>query len=603
MRLSIKTKQVAGVTLLVGIVVLLLSGWYLSRVAKVMLEQIKARADVMVASVVERITDIVQAGDDPLAAIQGDSGLQSILQSISAARGVSSISIVDTRGVIIADPDPDPQRIGIALPTIGLPALADLLKQGTIPQIQAIRAKFGRNYAVREPLNLNGADIGAIHLGVSTLLLQADFEKTFEQTLLTAAGTIAVSMLLAMLMAQVVLRPIHVIRSGLARLGRGELDVQVDLPPDSTLGDLGESFKAVTARLAADRTERAEQRALESVVDRLEDAVALVGTDATLLFANPAMARTLGADRGAMANLLPSSHPYRVAVESSLQTLKPTPPRVVEIPAGGERLVLTEVVADAGGQPIGVLIVARNLAYLAEVESTLGYARKFEALSKITGGVGHEIRNPLNAATIHLELLRIRLADVPEALEHLQVISTQIRRMNEVVQGLIKFNRVDALELQPVALAPLMEDILPVVLAEAEKNRVEVRVDVPRDLPPANGDADLLRQAFLNLALNACQAMPRGGRLRIAARIAEGRLEVRFEDTGVGISPADLERIFDLYFTTKEHGSGIGLSLVYRTVQLHDGEIEVQSTPGSGTTFRVLLRTAKAAAPVVLQKA
>jgi signal transduction histidine kinase len=148
-----------------------------------------------------------------------------------------------------------------------------------------------------------------------------------------------------------------------------------------------------------------------------------------------------------------------------------------------------------------------------------------------------------------------------------------------------------------------MEDILPVVLAEAEKNRVEVRVDVPRDLPPANGDADLLRQAFLNLALNACQAMPRGGRLRIAARIAEGRLEVRFEDTGVGISPADLERIFDLYFTTKEHGSGIGLSLVYRTVQLHDGEIEVQSTPGSGTTFRVLLRTAKAAAPVVLQKA
>jgi signal transduction histidine kinase len=293
-----------------------------------------------------------------------------------------------------------------------------------------------------------------------------------------------------------------------------------------------------------------------------------------------------------------------VAVESSLQAWKPTPPRVVEIPNGGERLVLTEVVSGPGGQPIGVLLVARNLAYLAEVETTLGYARKFTALSRITGGVGHEIRNPLNAATIHLELLRMRLADAPEALEHLQVIATQIRRMNEVVQGLIKFNRVDDLELQPVDLAPLMEDILPVILAEAGKHHVDVRVDVPRDLPPANGDAGLLRQAFLNLALNACQAMPRGGRLDIAARmVSGGRLEVVFEDTGIGISREDLERIFDLYFTTKEHGSGIGLSLVYRTVQLHDGEIEVQSTPGSGTTFRVLLRPSKTPVPVALQKA
>jgi signal transduction histidine kinase len=602
MRLSIKTKQVAGVTLLVGVVVLLLSAWYLSRVARVLLEQNQARAAVMVATVVERITDILKSGSDPLPAIQHDSGLQSILQAISAAPGVSYISIVDNREVIIADADST--RVGTMLPTAELPPLDTLLGQGPIAQVQAIRAKLGRTYAVRAPLILDGDDIGAIHLAVSTLLLQADFEQTFQNTLLTAIGIIAVSMFLAMLMAQIVLRPIHVIRSGLARLGRGELDVQVDLPPDSTLGDLGESFKAVSARLAQDRTELAEQRAIESVSDRLEDAVALVGTDATLLFANPAMARTLGADRGALADRLPSSHPYRVAVESSLQAWKPTPPRVVEIPNGGERLVLTEVVSGPGGQPIGVLLVARNLAYLAEVETTLGYARKFTALSRITGGVGHEIRNPLNAATIHLELLRMRLADAPEALEHLQVIATQIRRMNEVVQGLIKFNRVDDLELQPVDLAPLMEDILPVILAEAGKHHVDVRVDVPRDLPPANGDAGLLRQAFLNLALNACQAMPRGGRLHIAARMAGGgRLEVVFEDTGIGISREDLERIFDLYFTTKEHGSGIGLSLVYRTVQLHDGEIEVQSTPGSGTTFRVLLRPAKPAAPVALQKA
>jgi two-component system NtrC family sensor kinase len=103
-----------------------------------------------------------------------------------------------------------------------------------------------------------------------------------------------------------------------------------------------------------------------------------------------------------------------------------------------------------------------------------------------------------------------------------------------------------------------------------------------------------LQQAFLNLALNACQAMPSGGRLRIAANTrGRGRVEVVFEDSGVGIPPEQLGRIFDLYFTTKDQGSGIGLSMVYRTVQLHDGDIEVQSVPGRGTTFRVTLRQAK----------
>jgi two-component system NtrC family sensor kinase len=108
-----------------------------------------------------------------------------------------------------------------------------------------------------------------------------------------------------------------------------------------------------------------------------------------------------------------------------------------------------------------------------------------------------------------------------------------------------------------------------------------------------SADPGLLEQAFLNLALNACQAMPDGGQLRIVARPqAGGVVQIAFEDTGVGIPPEALDRVFDLYYTTKSEGSGIGLSLVYRTIQLHDGEIEVQSVPGRGTTFRILLRQA-----------
>ena len=141
-----------------------------------------------------------------------------------------------------------------------------------------------------------------------------------------------------------------------------------------------------------------------------------------------------------------------------------------------------------------------------------------------------------------------------------------------------------------VAVASLIESIQPIVAAEAEQNGVNLVLEIPADLPDIRVDRGMMEQALLNLAINACQAMPTGGRLRLAGAVASGhRVAIVCEDTGDGIPPENLDKIFNLYFTTKEGGSGIGLSMVYRTVQLHDGELEVQSTPGHGTTFRVLL--------------
>jgi signal transduction histidine kinase len=179
--------------------------------------------------------------------------------------------------------------------------------------------------------------------------------------------------------------------------------------------------------------------------------------------------------------------------------------------------------------------------------------------------------------------------DSAEALQHVEVIAAEIRRLDEVVQGFLKFNRPEDLKLQPVQLASLIAEIVPILRPEADRTSVELVVD-GHEVPDVNGDPSMLRQAFLNLALNACQAMPNGGTLRIHYQEARGRrVAVSFTDTGVGIKPEHLQRIFDLYFTTKPKGSGIGLSMVFRTVQMHDGEVEVQSTPGAGTTFRILL--------------
>jgi signal transduction histidine kinase len=371
--------------------------------------------------------------------------------------------------------------------------------------------------------------------------------------------------------------------------------------------------------LSADRSQMAGQVAnLESAVEHLEDAVGIVSPRGELLFANPAM-RTLlpSASVGASLNdVLPPDHGLRRLSEQTLMSRQSRGPLSATFESG-DRLVMTHAVNDPTGQLVGVMLIARNLEYLSEVQSTIRYSRKLAALGRLSAGVAHEVKNPLNAMMIHLELLRQQFVvaarparaaagggrailataatadtvtvEPAQALQHVDIISSEIKRLDEVVQGFLKFTRPEDLKLQPVNLSSLLEEIVPIVSPEAERSRVELVVE-SASAPDVNGDPAMLRQAFLNLALNACQAMRGGGTLRITCEAARGRkVSIAFADTGVGIKPEHLQRIFDLYFTTKEKGSGIGLSMVYRTVQMHDGEIEVQSTPGAGTTFRILL--------------
>jgi signal transduction histidine kinase len=605
MLFSIKTKQVFAVTATVALAVSLVSVRYVASLANMWLDQAKARAELVADVAYTRIVDVgneasadTSASDTPsarvLAALAADAGLQDILEGSLFSHNVLYAAIVDTEGKAILHSTPS-QNGSYSTDPVDL--IDPLLAQGPIAKLRVIYTKNGKTLEYRKQLLLGTTELGTVRVGISTLLLRGELEKQMQTPLVTTAVAIAIAVLVAMLLAQVTLRPIHVIRTGLARLGRGELDVKVDLPEDAELADLGDSFKAVSARLAADREELESQRAtLESVVDNLEDAVALFSPSRDLLFANPPMRPVLGAETGKLDQLLPRDHPYRTAVEAVLASSVSLTPATVQVPGGGSRLVMVHPVQDADGDLLGVMLVTRNLTYLSQVESTLSYSRKLAALGRLSAGIAHEVKNPLNATMIHLELLKMQLGDVPNALEHVAVITAQMRRLDEVVQGFLKFTRPEDLQLQPVDLPPLIEHLMPVISTEASAHHIDVRLEFAHDLPPVSADSGMLQQAFLNLALNACQAMPNGGRLRIAAsRTPSHQVAVVFEDTGIGIAPEHLARIFDLYFTTKEHGSGIGLSLVYRTIQLHDGEIEVQSAPGRGTTFRVLLREAASA--------
>jgi len=224
------------------------------------------------------------------------------------------------------------------------------------------------------------------------------------------------------------------------------------------------------------------------------------------------------------------------------------------------------------------------------VQSLVSYSQRLAALGRLTSGVAHEVKNPLNAMMIHLELIKERLdAPTQEVRQSLDVIGGEIRRLDRVVQGFLRFMRPHELEFKPIEVATLLQSAVVLVEAEWQSQGIRFSIEVAPGLPAVEADEELLRQALLNLIQNACQAMPRAGVVTVGARVENHTLCIEITDEGMGIPPEDVERIFALYYTTRPDGTGIGLSVVYRIVQMHDGSIDVRSELGRGTTMTIRL--------------
>jgi len=619
---SIKAKQVAGVTTLVVAVVAILSAYHLSTLSAFLLEQTASRAELLSRALLQRTFEVGRENPaDLYAALRSDGGIRSILDSSIGFANMTYAAIVRPDGTAVAHAFPSREGEVIS----EQPDFNEIVKERPLTQLWSVFYK-DQTYELRQPLLAGDQQFGSIRIGVSTLLVRTQLRTAMQRAVTLAIGALLVSSLVAMLLAQWLLRPIHIIQSSLSRLGRGELDVRLDLP-EQEFKDLGSSFEAVSAQLAAvGKGEPTTEGTLrtgggadyESVMENLEDAVALFSPKGEVNFSNAAM-------RALHFQSLPESHPARQLVARTLSTHRSSGPVSVALPPRGsgdgsqtgsapgqssgvdaepdtERLLMCHAIEDSNRRFLGAMLVARNVGYLNQVHSTLNYSRKAAAIGRLLAGVAHEVKNPLNAMTIHLELLKQKVGSIKDPIvvpapgsgagrpldlaKHVNIISSEIKRLDEVVAGFLKFARPDELKLQPVALPNVIHDVVLTITPEAQRRRVTIRQECPTILPDINADQGMLMQAVLNLAINALQAMPDGGSLRLGCQVASRRrVALSVEDTGVGIPPEDLPRIFDLYFTTKEKGSGIGLSMVFRIVQLHDGEVEVQSTPGGGTKF------------------
>jgi signal transduction histidine kinase len=272
--------------------------------------------------------------------------------------------------------------------------------------------------------------------------------------------------------------------------------------------------------------------------------------------------------------------------------------------SNGKRVQMALDFIQEGGAQIGALLTLRDTESVKQIEDEIETSRRLSASGRLTRGVAHEVKNPINAIVLHLQLLQNKLQQIdPDTRRHMDIIGSEIHRLDRVVQILVDFTRPRSLRLEEADLRRILEDVALLASPDAAQHGVALVRKLPADRLPVKVDTDFLKQAILNIVLNGVQAMPGGGTLTIGARVEKDVVIAEIRDEGMGIPPEVQEKVFELYFTTKTDGSGIGLAQAYQILQWHYGSVEFESAEGQGTTFRLRLPLAELRSPTLKEAA
>jgi PAS domain S-box-containing protein len=597
MRIGLRAKETLVITALTFLVVATTSLVHFSQLTRLTVEGVLQQADLIAKQVYAQSSRTLSraAGRNPREALQQDPELRGLLEaSIGYSPHLVYVLLADQSGRTILHGE----RAKEGATAADRPALQDVLSLDPVRRFYALYQP-GKMYEVRFPLSLDGRPFGSIRLGVSTSLLRRELTGSLTRGLALAGVALLVGWLVAMGLANLTLRPIRRLVREMERLRRGEFEVGGDLGQEEEFKELASQVQLLGQQLQSDRLRILGEKAhLQQVVDQLEDGLIFFNQDRRVLFFNKAAEAVVGkpieeARGSSLEDLLPPSHPLRSLAERSLEQGAGLRNATISLAQDGtarEFLVSAFSVSDDQKQ-MGTMVLLKDLDSLKTLQSLVSYSAKLAALGRLTSGVAHEVKNPLNAIAIHLELLKERLgASSDEAQHSVAVIESQIRRLDRVVQGFLRFIRPRELNLHPLDLNALLQDLVALLEPEWQPKGIRFALQPESGLPLVRGDQELLHQAFMNILLNACQAMPSGGTIRVdTTRESRDTAKVSIADEGEGIPAEDLEKIFRLYYTTKPDGSGIGLSLVYRIVQEHDGSIDVSSEVGRGTTMTVRL--------------
>jgi PAS domain S-box-containing protein len=524
--------------------------------------------------------------------------LNARLQLATDSQSIFEDAIVDRNDLVLISSD---QR-SIGKTSLHRPPLTQLAQSSFVRQAR-ILAEQVHIYEVVYPFTLRGNPYGEVRVGISTRLLLDDVKPRLRHWGAIALLALVLSTVLAAVVSGAALAPIRDILAQLERISSGEYDSppgSLKEPSESTdeLGQVRQKILQVGQQLRGVHEIFSSLREnMNSVMAGLEDGLLLFTRDARAVMVSPAAEKFLGAPAAnflgrRVTDIFPPGHPLFEALHLDGDQLTDVASETEIVTAEGRRRVGVSVQSIQGeGERMGAMVTLRDLDSLESINTQLQVSERLAALGRITAGVAHEVKNPLNSMRLWLENLKESLPAEADgaALQAVHVLDVEIDRLDAVVKRFLDFSRPMDVRLEPTQLADLLRDVLEVAQPQLQKANVQVARLLPIGIPDAFVDRDLLKQAVLNLVLNAVEAMPNGGQLQLTLSRRGEMAEITVGDTGRGIPQEDRQKVFQLFFTTRPGGSGIGLASTFRIVQLHNGSIDFTSEVGRGTIFRIEL--------------
>ena len=606
MGLSLKIKLTALITLLVLLMVLATSTLYLSHLTRQALSEVESRGEYVANGIYHQASTLLSqarmpAGSNPSdfqalrgfvqARLAADAGLTSLLESaIGYSPSIYYAAITDTRHQVMVHNDPG--EIGqVMAPAV---PFEDLLHAGLLKQLRVIYGP-SRVYEVVLPLEIGNRPFGDVRVGVSTLFLGHQITPDLHAALTLSFAIIIFTTLSAGLLSYRLLRPLETISRSVDLLARGEYSEPVRLKRSDEWGVLSSKLNLLGEQMRGEKAAFVQLKEnLDQLFSKLSDGLLLFERQDRLVLATPAAARLLGCRAEAIVHrpareVFSAHNPLHDLLREAFASRQSTPWRTLEL--GGEppaRVAVNVQFIREQGEAMGCLVTLRDASTRAQIEDQIDVTTKLAALGRITSGVAHEVKNPLNAMVLQLEILKSKLTDQGEKVgPHLEILSTEIRRLDRVVKTFLDFTRPVEIHPIPTSVEGLVREVFLLAEPQALQNNVRLVFEHEGTLPTINVDRDLMKQALLNLVLNGCQAMPSGGQLTVKPQTDGHHLNLEVSDQGVGIPPEVRQKIFSLFYTTKPGGSGIGLAMAFRVLQLHNGFIDFTSEAHHGTTFRV----------------
>ena len=537
-----------------------------------------------------------------------DPELQRNLVSIKAySHAILEIAVLNPQYKILLDSDNE--RVGITVPP--LPDFRPIVTQAGWYRKLQVLTESGTHYYQLQELKLGPSPSEPqvlVRVVVEPALIRADIFPNLEKNAVVAVLSVLGAVVVTFLFSAVAFRPLGRIGHMLDLAAKGEYEAEP--APENTSNDelsvMASKVSLLGQRLRGAQFEVSDLRGnIDRLLQDLEDAVFVFDREFRLVFASGTVEKFLGTSRVGLAGktlaaVFPPYTTLGLVIGQASENGKPVRNRRVPLPPRHEStgaldyvLLSVDVLEsppDSAGTGAGLLVRLRDPEAQRKIGHELQMADRLSALSRVSGGVAHEVKNPLNAILLHVEVARAKLAHGDTDVEQqMDIVSREILRLDRVVKTFLDFTRPVELTLANVPFHELVQEIVDLARPQAEFSKIRIAVNQEADHGDVRIDRDLIKQAFLNVVVNAIQAMPDGGELRFESSVNGEMAEIRISDTGSGIDPGLRDKIFRLYFTTKKDGSGIGLAMTFRIVQLHDGTIDFTSEPGKGTTFSIRL--------------